>query len=1021
MFLASCIRRSQSHLHSSQKKCLMFLYFLHNLLFVSDMTTSMVTLFSALCQFDPIRLKYYTKPNPKLFPDSSCFLHGEVGDEGAGRHGKAEDALAGGGVPVEQDAAHRREGVAGDDGGVDRQLLDVRPRLLRGPNKTAIRGDDITVKSYKVESRITSRFAHTAVRSSVVNSGSKAQTIGFNVQIPKRAFITNFTMNVNGITFTGSVKEKTVARNLYAQARAKGKAAGIVRANSQEMETFKTEVHVPPGSNIEFELHYQEMMQRRLGFYEHSLHLQPGRLVPQFQVDVYIFEPKGISMLETSNNLGEKFSNQVTVTQSPEKAHVVFKPNLQQQRKCDNCTDSAIDGTLTVKYDVKRDSNAGELQVSDGHFVHFFAPSNMSPLPKNIVFVIDVSGSMWGVKMKQTVEAMQAILDDLTFEDQFSIIDFNHNVRCWSEDLVPGSSIQIADAKKYIQNIKPVGGTNINEALMKAVQILLRASNQGLIDPRSVSMIILVSDGDPTVGEIKLSTIQKNVKKVMREDFSLFSLGIGFDVDYDFLERIAMDNRGIAQRIFANHDAAEQLRTFYSQVSNPLLRRITVQFPEDSVSDVTQNQFDKYFGGSELVVAGKVKPSDSDTLTGFTTASGALLDITLETEVDTSKLDTELAKQQHSFTGFARQLWAYITIKQMMSERSLAPTAAKKKKITQRILALALEHQFVTPLTALLVESEDSKERLLADSPKDPKQGCCSGVGRKPLPPFLKVVYQPPPWVQMTTPAPPSQVEKGPEEWTLPQQVNLVDNDPHFIVHLPRSNMDVCFNIDSRPGHILNLVTDRGTGVTVNGQLIGNKKVQQGNQNTYFGVINVYYHPDGISVAVSTDRIAFTDGKSNHTFTWSATADIRQDGVRISIVKDSQVSITINHRIQVMVLLHRVWKKHPVNVDFLGLYLPNENQYSPLVHGLIGQFSQEPDVIISDIHDGADPLKKEATMEVKGNKLQVTRGWQKDYRQDKRRGTDINCWFVHNSGKGFIDGHYGAYIVPDLDSFLELE
>lgn len=61
-------------------------------------------------------------------------------------------------------------------------------------------------------------------------------------------------------------------------------------------------------------------------------------------------------------------------------------------------------------------------------------------------------------------------------------------------------------------------------------------------------------------GEIKLSTIQKNVKRVMREEFSLFSLGIGFDVDYDFLERIAMENRGVAQRIYANHDAADQLR-----------------------------------------------------------------------------------------------------------------------------------------------------------------------------------------------------------------------------------------------------------------------------------------------------------------------------------------------------------------------------------------------------------------------------------------------------------------------------
>ncbi|XP_075900272.1 inter-alpha-trypsin inhibitor heavy chain H2 isoform X2 [Nelusetta ayraudi] len=880
----------------------------------------------------------------------------------------------------------------------------------------AIRGEDIIVKSYKVESRITSRFAHTTVRSSVVNSGSKAQSIGFNVQIPKQAFITNFTMNVNGIVFVGSVKEKTVARNLYTQARARGKAAGIVRTNTQDMETFKTEVHVPPGSNIEFELHYQEMMNRKLGFYQHTLHLQPGRLVPHFQVDVYIYEPNGISRVEAPNSLGHQFEGLIRVTSTKDKAHVVFKPTLQQQRKCANCTDSAIDGTFTVAYDVNREGNTGELQVSDGHFVQFFAPTNLSPLPKNIVFVIDVSGSMWGVKMKQTVEAMQAILDDLTIDDHFSIIDFNHNVRCWSEELVTASTIQIADAKRYVQRIKPNGGTNINEALMRAVQMLLKASNQGLIDPRSVSMIILVSDGDPTVGEIKLSTIQKNVKRMMREDFSLFSLGIGFDVDYDFLERIATENRGVAQRIFANQDAAEQLRTFYRQVSAPLLRRITVQFPEDSVSDVTQNRFDKYFSGSELVVAGKVLPSESNSLTSFISASAARMDITLETEADLLELDSALAQQEHSFTGFARQMWAYITVRQLISERSLAPTAVKKRKITQRIMALAVEHQFVTPLTALLVESQDATERLLADSPKDPKHGCCAGGGLPVSP--VQVVYQPPPWVQVTTPAPPSQVDKGPEVWALPSQVHLVDNDPHFIVHLPASNMDVCFNIDSKPGHILNLVSDPGTGLVVNGQLIGAKKRLKNKLQTYFGVVSVYNQPDGISVTVGTSGVAVDDGRTNHSFSWSASADFSQDGVRVSIVKNSHVSVVVNDNIRMMVLLHRAWKKHPVNVDFLGVYIHDDNQYSPLVHGLIGQFSREPRVQVYDVRDGADPLKKEATMEVKGNRLHVTRGWQKDYRRDKRRGSNVYCWFVHNSAKGFIDGHYSDYIVPQLNSFL---
>uniref|UniRef100_A0A8C1XSS3 Inter-alpha-trypsin inhibitor heavy chain 2 n=1 Tax=Cyprinus carpio TaxID=7962 RepID=A0A8C1XSS3_CYPCA len=774
--------------------------------------------------------------------------------------------------------------------------------------------------------------------------------------------------NVNGITFVGSVKEKTVARNLYAQARARGKAAGIVRTNSQAMETFRTEVHVPPGSKVEFELHYQEMMQRKLGVYQHTLHLQPGRLVPLLQVDVYIFEPKGIKFVTASNTLGEHLSELTKITHTKEKAHIVFKPTLQQQRKCENCTESSVDGEFTVMYDVERESNAGELQVSDGHFVQFFAPSDLSPLSKNIVFVIDVSGSMWGLKMKQTVEAMKAILDDLSMDDYFSIIDFNHNVRCWNEDLVQASSIQANEAKKYIQSIKPNGGTNINEALLRAVQMLVRASNQGLTDPRSVSMIILVSDGDPTV-EIKLNTIQKNVKRVMREEFSLYSLGIGFDVDFDFLERIAMDNRGIAQRINANHDAADQLKTFYSQVSSPLLRTISINFPENAVNNVTQNRFDKFFHGSELIVAGKLQPSDFTTLQSITT-----------TEADIHGLDSVLSTHQHSFTGFARQMWAYITVNQLLAERSLASTANKKRRITQRIMALAVEHQFVTPFTAMLVEGHDQ------------------GLVERKLPEYsfmLCLFYLPHPF-----------------------EFNVVENDPHFIIHLPKSNMDICFNIDSKPGHILNLISDPGTGVTINGQLVGSKKMKNNKIDTYFGTISIYSKTHGVQAVVGTNRIDLMEGRNNHSFSWGATAELVLNRMRVTIVKEAHVTVTVDGKISVMVLLHRVWKKHPIQVDFLGIYMSNANKYSTQVHGLIGQFAKEPEVKLYGVHEGADPKKKEATMEVKGNKLAVTRGWQKDYRRDKKRGSDVYCWFIHNSGKGFIDGSYTSYILPQLDSFL---
>lgn len=80
-------------------------------------------------------------------------------------------------------------------------------------------------------------------------------------------------------------------------------------------------------------------------------------------MDVYIYEPKGVKFIRAPNTLGEQFEDQIKITHSKDKAHVVFKPSLQNQRKSVNSTQSAVDGVFTVEYDVERENNAGELQV----------------------------------------------------------------------------------------------------------------------------------------------------------------------------------------------------------------------------------------------------------------------------------------------------------------------------------------------------------------------------------------------------------------------------------------------------------------------------------------------------------------------------------------------------------------------------------------------------------------------------------------------------------------------------------
>ncbi|XP_053553149.1 inter-alpha-trypsin inhibitor heavy chain H2-like [Bombina bombina] len=99
----------------------------------------------------------------------------------------------------------------------------------------ALSQDSVTLYSYKVESTITSHFVNTMIRSKVVNNAQNSQNLVFDVQIPKGAYINNFTMNVNGFTFSGSIKEKTEAKRLYSKARARGQGSRINEVNEEEL------------------------------------------------------------------------------------------------------------------------------------------------------------------------------------------------------------------------------------------------------------------------------------------------------------------------------------------------------------------------------------------------------------------------------------------------------------------------------------------------------------------------------------------------------------------------------------------------------------------------------------------------------------------------------------------------------------------------------------------------------------------------------------------------------------------
>ena len=97
----------------------------------------------------------------------------------------------------------------------------------------------------------------------------------------------------------------------------------------------------------------------------------------------------------------------------------------------------------------------------DGYFVHFFAPDGMKPIPKDILFVLDVSGSMWGTKIKQQRDAMDKILQDLNDEDRFNIMKFSSEAKYWKSVLVKVNTENVQEARKFAEKMQATGGNII--------------------------------------------------------------------------------------------------------------------------------------------------------------------------------------------------------------------------------------------------------------------------------------------------------------------------------------------------------------------------------------------------------------------------------------------------------------------------------------------------------------------------------------------------------------------------------
>nr|XP_040050001.1 inter-alpha-trypsin inhibitor heavy chain H6 [Gasterosteus aculeatus aculeatus] len=614
-----------------------------------------------------------------------------------------------------------QEGLSKDyEANLGADYLLQRVRRQSKPAKAVLK-----VTDYHVRCSVVSRYAITTVQSSVWNQLPITKEAAFEVDLPSSAFISNFTITSNGKVYVAQVKERAAARKMYDAAKKQGKTAGLVATKEREIEKFRVAVSVPPGALMSFSLSYEELLPRRLGRYELSLGLRPGQPVQNLTLEVSITERTGISFikafpLKTSRLISNTAQGDADppasthVEHSAGCARVRYSPTIQQQN---SISSKGLNADFIIQYDVDLRDPLGEVQVYDGYFVHYFAPRGLPVVPKDVIFVIDVSGSMIGTKIKQTKQAMSIILGDLREGDHFNIITFSDKVYTWKKGRTVRATRQnVRDAKDFVKRIIAEGWTNINAALLSAALLVnppSSASPNHLPSPR-VPLVIFLTDGEATIGVTAGDTILSNAKKALGSS-SLFGLAFGDDADFLLLKRLALDNRGVARMVYEDADAALQLKGFFDEVASPLLSDIQLSYLDDQAFDITHALFPNYFQGSELVVAGRVKPGVKDLKVSMS-ATDVTQRVNLENDVlvshakrNGSAESLECPGGLEGISSFVRRLWAYFTIKELLLAKLNATDPATQRLLADKATNLSLKYNFVTPVTSLVVVKPDAE------------------------------------------------------------------------------------------------------------------------------------------------------------------------------------------------------------------------------------------------------------------------------------------------------------------------
>jgi Mg-chelatase subunit ChlD len=573
----------------------------------------------------------------------------------------------------------------------------------------------LPVKSITIDTRINAQVATTHVEQVFRNDTDATLEGTYFFPIPESASVAEFAIWDGDRRLVGEVRSRDEARRIYDEIVRRQRDPGLLEYAG--LNLFQASIFpIPPHSDKKLELAYTQVLKAEGGTVAYRYPLGTGRqIVPAVGTVSGRVEIEG---REAVRNVYSPSHEIEVARKGGHAARISFesKPGAEPQdfQLFYTLSDADFGMTLLTHREPGR----------QGYFLLTISPKDelaeAEYASKDIVFVLDTSGSMAEEgKMEKARAALLFGVRSLRHEDRFNVINFAGEEHLMSAELVQADGAGKARGVEFINQLRPVGGTNIDGALLAALKLFERNER-----PR---LLVFVTDGLPTVGETNVARIVENARRERVPGTRLFTFGVGYDVNTALLDKLASENGGVAEYVEPKEDLEVKVSNFFTKINHPVLTDLALDMGGVETDLLYPREMPDLFRGTQVTLIGRYRNAADVRnavlrLKGRTGAS--------ERTFTYNEVDFPLNEERNDFLP---RLWATRRVGWLMEQ---IRTNGEQKELTDEIVDLGTRYGIVTPYTSYLaVESAaetvhvTSDARAVRDLPMNNRPAISGGVG----------------------------------------------------------------------------------------------------------------------------------------------------------------------------------------------------------------------------------------------------------------------------------------------------